>query len=315
MNASEPSRTVARSPEPTVAVIIPSYRALTHIGACLDALQRQSQVPDACLIVDSSPPPEQSALKAAVLGRAQVHGLERRTPPAAARNIGAAACHADILCFLDSDCIPAADWLERLTAGLAPGEVRAAAIRNAYPCHPVAVAEYLIEFREFAPSRRRRPLRFVPSYAMALHKTLFDRVGGFPDVRASEDTLLGAALRDSGIAMVFVPDAVVDHAGRRHIRPWLQNMAMLGRHAARARAQAELPGRWLLHTPWLWPLLPLMLLGRTLWHATRAGSIRGAVRLLGGCLWTAPWLVLGAMFWSAGFCRGALEAPSGATRK
>ena len=49
--------------------------------------------------------------------------------PAAARNIGLAAIHTELIAFLDSDCVPPPGWIEALGAHLADPQVSAVAPR------------------------------------------------------------------------------------------------------------------------------------------------------------------------------------------
>ncbi len=77
---------------------------------------------------DGSPQP---AAIAEVAGRhgARLLRLERNGGPAVARNAGLAAIDTELVAFLDSDCVPSADWAQLLAAHLADPLVGAVAPR------------------------------------------------------------------------------------------------------------------------------------------------------------------------------------------
>lgn len=114
----------------TVSVVVETVTAredgkrplADDLGPTMEALARQSVEPDEIIIV----------LDDGVDARA-ADELRRRYPYAklassgpqsnyfAAKNAGAAAATGDVVALLDSDCVPAPDWLELLLARLTPG--------------------------------------------------------------------------------------------------------------------------------------------------------------------------------------------------
>lgn len=111
-------------PLPTLVVIIPHYNDPARLARCLDALEPQCAAqPDVdVVVVDNDSPCDLAPLRAAHPGIRVV--TEPRKGAAAARNRGAADSTAPLLAFLDSDCVPAPDWLataRRLAETLRPG--------------------------------------------------------------------------------------------------------------------------------------------------------------------------------------------------
>lgn len=113
---------------PALAVIVPHYDDPGRLGACLAALAPQlaAHREVACVVVDNDSPCDLAPLRAAHPAIRFV--TEPRKGAAAARNRGVAETTAPQLAFLDSDCIPAPDWLavaRRLagTAGVIGGRV------------------------------------------------------------------------------------------------------------------------------------------------------------------------------------------------
>jgi glycosyltransferase involved in cell wall biosynthesis len=99
-----------------------------ELGPTMEALARQTVAPDEVLIVVDD------GVDADELRRRYPHAKLVRCEQSnyfAAKNAGAAAAAGDVVAMLDSDCVPAPDWLELLLARLEPG-VGAVAGRTRY---------------------------------------------------------------------------------------------------------------------------------------------------------------------------------------
>jgi GT2 family glycosyltransferase len=104
---------VKRNGRRTVSVVIPHAGTFAQLRGCLRALSEQSY-PRAyieVIVVENS----DRAISAPVLLEFPFVKFTRETKagPAAARNKGAAIAQGEIISFLDSDCRPAGDWIER----------------------------------------------------------------------------------------------------------------------------------------------------------------------------------------------------------
>jgi GT2 family glycosyltransferase len=94
-----------------LAVIVPHYNDPIRLGTCLAALAPQlAGRPDIeCVVVDNDSPCDLNPLKTAYPGIRFITELQKGA--AAARNRGVSETSAPALLFLDSDCVPAPDWL------------------------------------------------------------------------------------------------------------------------------------------------------------------------------------------------------------
>ena len=109
-------RTHLRSSAPVDAtVIIPDRDRPDLLARCLDALGSAYPV---LVVDDASTQPERIAEVCATHGAALVR-REVNGGPGAARNTGLAHTSSEIIVFLDSDCVPPADLVDRLAAHLA----------------------------------------------------------------------------------------------------------------------------------------------------------------------------------------------------
>jgi len=108
-----------------LALIIPHYNDPVRLKACLAALAPQLAAHPGveAVVADNNSPCDLAPLKAEYPNIRFV--TEPRKGAAAARNCGVRETTAPDLAFLDSDCVPAPDWLEsalRLSGGRAAGQ-------------------------------------------------------------------------------------------------------------------------------------------------------------------------------------------------
>lgn len=203
----------------TTSVIIPVYNAAGHLTKLLDALAEQIQLPNEIIVVDDGSTDgsgdiakEWSHCHPEVKFQV-IH--QTNQGPAAARNWGSRQASGDLLVFIDSDCIPLSDWLEKMTSPFEdPGVV---GVQGAYRC---SQKEWIARFIQIEiEGRYTRMLRsptidFVGTYSAAYLRTIFSEKGGF-DTRfpmaSGEDAEFSFRLADHGLRMVFVPEAIVYH--------------------------------------------------------------------------------------------------------
>lgn len=235
---------------PAVSVILPHYNDLENLERCLDLIDRQTLPRDAFEIVVA----DNNSLcgLAAVMGVAGTRARVIEAPiqgAGEARNAAVAAARGAALAFVDSDCRPEPQWLERGLAALdasdiAGGRVVVTALDRAHPT-PVEAFELA-----FAFNTRRYVLdhHYCVTANMFVRRDVFDRVGAFR-TRVSEDIDWGWRATRMGFRMAYAPDAVVEHPARRD---WDELMRKSKRTAQELYSlAAEQPRgrlRWFLRT-------------------------------------------------------------------
>ena len=101
-----------------MSVVVPARNAERPLESLLAALGRQSIGPDGFeTIVGDDASTDRTAQVAAAKG-AHVVTMARRGGSYAVRNQALAVAQADVLAFVDADCVPADDWLEQGLADL-----------------------------------------------------------------------------------------------------------------------------------------------------------------------------------------------------
>lgn len=199
-----------------VSVAIPAYNAEETIGACLDALARQtySAGPVEVIVVDDG---STDRTKEIVEEHDVRYVHQSQSGPAVARNRGIEEAHGSILLFTDSDCIPEPNWVEEMLDPFEDPEV--IAVKGAYrsPQKSLVARFAQIEFEErYEMLKRASSIDMIDTYSAGYRLATLRETGGFdtsyPEAN-NEDTELSYRLAEQGHKMVFNADAIVNHLG------------------------------------------------------------------------------------------------------
>ncbi|MEK6820998.1 MAG: glycosyltransferase [archaeon] len=197
----------------SASVIIPAFNAEKILPACLDALFQQTVLPSEVIVVDDG----------SVDGTREVAGAysmvtvlaQKNMGPAVARNNGARVAKSDIVVFLDSDCVPEVDWVEKMLEPFADENI--VGVQGAYRSNQkewVAQFEQMdIEYR-YEKMKRSPKLDWIGSYSAAYRKKVFLSEGGFDESfpkASGEDAELSYRLAAKGMKLIFQPAAIVFH--------------------------------------------------------------------------------------------------------
>jgi glycosyltransferase involved in cell wall biosynthesis len=200
------------------SLVIPAFNAQDSLAACLEALSRQTTIPDEVIVVDdgsTDATAETATRYAARLVRQTNQG------PAIARNEGVRHAHGDFLLFTDADCEPARDWVAEMVAPFSDPTV--VGVKGIYRTRQVeriarlAQCEFEERYERLAGYER---IDLVDTYSAAFTLAAFRAAGGFPagfSEANNEDVELSYRLARAGHKLVFNPRAVVYH---RHKASW-----------------------------------------------------------------------------------------------
>lgn len=198
MPASQPDPRHPRGAAPTLGVVVPATDRPPTLRRCLAALDAGSRRPDSVAVLEEP----------AAAG------------PAAARNLGAAGCEADVLVFVDSDVEVHPEALARIERRFAadPG---LAAVFGAYdddPAHPALTSRYRNLLHHHVHAGAAGEAETFWAGLGAVRRERFEAVGGFDADRfpeaSVEDIELGMRLRRDGVRIVLDPQI----RGRHHKR-------------------------------------------------------------------------------------------------
>lgn len=198
------------------AVIIPHYNDQTRLARCLDALVPQlarAPEPVEVVVVDNN---SQPPLTQDYMGRWQQvrFVVETGKGAALARNRGVAETTAPALFFVDSDCLPAEDWLATAFAV----RQRAPLVGGTVPVFdetppPRSGAEafeavFAFDFRRYIEEKG-----FSGSGNLVTRREVFEAIGGFrPGL--SEDLDWCHRATAAGFALVYAEELRASHPSR-----------------------------------------------------------------------------------------------------
>jgi mycofactocin glycosyltransferase len=206
----------------SVSVVIPAYNCAAHVERLLASLCAQTYPRDRyeIILVDDGSSDDTAARAERALAQWDGAGRVLRKPnagPASARNAGLRASTADVIAFIDADCVADPDWLASVVGALATGESGAAGaggpLRNVAP--PGWVTDYLDACQFFRQRARNGVVDYLLTANVAFRRAALTRVGGFAERRGvwAEDADLSFRLKQQGYALLLAPGGCVTHFG------------------------------------------------------------------------------------------------------
>lgn len=214
---------------PAVSVIVVNWNSGPWLAQCCAALRAQTCTDFELILVDNASSDTSLAAALPLPGQAQLLRQTHNLGFAAANNLAARTARGHWLAFLNPDALPAPDWLAHLLAA-----TRAFPQFDLFGCRQLMAAHtHLLDGigdayhvsglawrigHGMADGRQSRmPTEiFSPCAAAALiRRDLFAAAAGFDEdfFCYLEDVDLGFRLRLAGARALYVPDAVVRHAG------------------------------------------------------------------------------------------------------
>ena len=273
------------------SVIVPFFNAEPYIERCIRGLQAQDLPPAQFEILmvdnnstDGSPDIVRRYPRVTLL-------REFRQSAYAARNRGSRAARGKVLVFLDPDCVPEPQWLQRLLAALADPEAKLVVGRvdpgsTSYPLRLLSAYEHHKLVYTFSSDQPALYAGYGGN--MAVQREVFDALGLFVEDRRGGDTLfvIKAAETFGCDAVRYVPEARVAHLEISDLRTFYRKFFIYGR--SRQRHTRKLPAR------------------RPLARAERSEILRETVRSEARPLVASAWLLALLALSVGSFHAGAL---------
>ncbi len=210
---------------PTLSVISVTFNEARHVARlarALAELDNPAGVRIESILVDGGSP-DGTAEEARRAGFSKVVELPGASIPVC-RNRGLREATGEWIAFLDGDCAPARDWLERARPLLERGE----ALMLGWPAEPPEPRTWVqaawlfhwqqknpqLEYFAGVPAVRREGFRLVTTRNMILHRRVLDRIGGFNEELATgEDTDFAFRADQAGLPVLGLPTLRVAHYG------------------------------------------------------------------------------------------------------
>lgn len=211
-------------PRPLVSVVVPAFGADPWLGRSVASALASTGVDTEVIVVDNGGT-DGATEPLAVLDRVTVVRPGSNLGFAGGCNAGLARAKGDVVFFLNQDAVLAPEALARLArvaldpeVGVATGSVRLAddpgrLNSSGNPFHFLGFS-WSGGFGEPVPAHDVcREVTGASGAAMAVRRSLLDELGGFAEdyFAYHEDLELSLRCRLRGLAVVYVPDAVVIH--------------------------------------------------------------------------------------------------------
>jgi len=216
-----------------ISIVVPIYcskeSSLEDLRNCLQSL-RNAEIPTPTteieiVLIDDGNPSTVSPLLRTVASKyeAKLVRLERNVGAGIARNAGVQVASADLLIFIDSDCIAPPKWICELTRPIYEGRCEASTA-----CYGGPVTRTWLTLFQDDDFAYRQPnieceVAFLNSCNMAITRQAFQSCDRFPVQRVGEDAELGMELAERGMPARFLPQASVKHSYRNSVKQlWWQ---------------------------------------------------------------------------------------------
>jgi len=195
-------------------VVVPVHNGARYLCNCLQALERQSVPRDSYEVIvvwdGDADDHQQLGQWPGVRWLQQAH-----QGPAAARNLGTASAHGEMVLFTDADCEPAPDWVSLMLTPF--GDSRVSGVKGVYATNQQSLVARFAQLEYEDKYRRmvgRETIDFIDTYSAGYRRRILQSAGGF-DTRfptaSVEDQELSFRLAKAGHRLVFQQTAVVFH--------------------------------------------------------------------------------------------------------
>ncbi len=293
---------------PSVSFIIPSYNSHLTIGKTLQSIFRQKDfhlVREVIVVDSSDDTATRTVLNDLKHEKLKLVLLNVKTSPSDGRNSGAAIATGDLLCFIDSDVFLALDWLVKVLKSFEEGcraGCGSVSVPDFQQDNKLALAQLYLQFNESLAVGETRQVAMVPACNMFVERSLFEKAGRFPQMRASEDVVLCLNIGKTD-KVFFVPSARCYHIFREDRKSYFNNQVVLGKYIIVYRRMVY--GKW--YYKGLWPvlLLPAFLIIKT-------ARIKLRIMKAGGehfkrFFFSSHLFAAGLWYWAVGFWQGCFD--------
>lgn len=248
---------------PNYAVIIPHYNDVTRLTRCLAALMPQMDARTELVVADNSSTDDLTGIRTSWPDLTIL--TESAKGAALARNLGVAETRAPWIFFLDADCVPAKDWLDRARAIAGQGAEMTVTggridVFDETP-GPKSGAEAFETVFAFDQKNYIERKGFSVTANLVVSRVLFERVGPFR-TGVSEDLDWCLRAGRAGGALVYDETLRVAHPTRSDWPALRRKWRRLTEEAFGLVAQTR-PARA------LWALRGLAMPGSILFHLPR----------------------------------------------
>lgn len=283
-----------------ISVVIPSFNTHDTIAATLDHLAKQRTATAVeIIVVDCS---EHNRVKDIVqqYPQARYEHRSERFNPGEGRNIGAQLAQGELLVFIDADVQLAPESLQHAWDHLQEGYAifgGALELNTNVRADSAAYLEHYFFNHESQALRPACERSNLSSALMCFKRSVFLDAGGFKDIPRMQDTELTERLRKQGYKLHFFPDVLAYQTQDSPFSKVLRKIYINGQNLYYIRYKPNINfGKKFMFfclIPLISGVKTLRIIGRHLRYQAWPNKLR--------TLMISPLLVLGGIYWMAGF--------------
>lgn len=228
------------------SIIVPVYNRPHEVQELLESLTRQTfKNFEVILVEDGSTHTSQQVYESFANQLAIRYFFKPNSGPGPSRNFGFQQARGEYLVVFDSDCVVPEHYLEVVENYLNHHVVDAWGGpdrgRKDFTVLQQAMGFTMASVLTTGGIRGGRKKGFQPrSFNMGLHKSVFEKTGGFKFDRLAEDIELSVRMRQLGLQVALIEDAFVYHKRRTTFRQFFRQVSDFGR--GRVRVGKAHPG-------------------------------------------------------------------------
>jgi glycosyltransferase involved in cell wall biosynthesis len=285
-----------------ISVVIPCRNHSEELRTCLQGFRKQTTSwPYEIIVVDSAADFKVAEV-VSEFPSVRLISSDLGLLPGAARNLGAQFAQGEYLAFTDADCVPEPGWLDAaVDALIREATIVGGPVLDVTPTCLIAAADNLLQFIDFPGQRPDGPASYLPGCNIALSKTAFEELGGFPPhLPVGEDVIfVTAAVARWPDSAQFIRHMKVRHKGRNSFHSFWRHHNAFGYYRARfglrLRPIFQRLGKQSIYAVMIsLSRLPYFVINTLRWNPL------GLVRIIS----LLPLLLLGLAAWAIGFRRG-----------
>lgn len=262
-----------------ISLVIPIRNEQDSIQNLIESIGRQTLQPDEIVLVDGGSTDE----TVSIVERIAEHNTRIKlittdgATPGKGRNIGIAAAANEWIALTDAGIRLEPNWLGELWIQTENGTIVDIVYGNYAPV--VGLLFERCAAIAYVPAQLPDVIRGRSIASYLLRKAVWERVGGFPDLRAAEDLMFMEAAEAAGFKVAHAPKALAHWQLRPGLASTFSKFVLYSKHNVWAGRQWDwhygilrqyallVPFLLLaaLHSPWWFAALPL-------WLATRAAK-------------------------------------------
>ncbi|MEP6900467.1 MAG: glycosyltransferase [Actinomycetota bacterium] len=213
-----------------ISLVIPMKNESDSLAQLIESIEAQTFQPAEIVLVDGGS--TDNTIKIAERFGAENSKIKlikaEEASPGKGRNIGIEAALGDWIALTDAGIKLEKDWLENLVKA-AENSPEADLIYGNFSPVTGSLFEKCAAI-SYVPALRQNSIRGKSVASMLLKKRVWEKVGGFPDLRAAEDLMFMETAESAGFKSVFAPNANVFWQLRPNLASTFQKFTLYSKH-------------------------------------------------------------------------------------